>query len=990
MQSQTSELVIVRAGAGAGKTTDLTQNVVNKALSYIDLGVMPKFVVCTFTRKATQELRERIMLAALRQSNPELVRFVASTAHLKISTIHGVLSQFLTSYGHLIGLPPEIRYIDSSQEFQIARKAFTSLPAHLVELEVVSLLGPARIIQALINAAKKYMSDGFLKTYDQEILESEWTRLLVGLLAKLNELLSEIETQTDNSKWLDYVRAAKANLAELFESPLTYDLSNRDSFAHAVDGILAKPQFRSQPFSEDLKETLFELLDQLKGLQDLSWSKAEIETTSRYHMEFSNVLESFVSDFYVSKISQGLITTDDIEVLSQYLLRQNPEAGVAFSEEWQSWYVDEFQDTSPTQVQLLDQLMHGRDAYFVGDPQQSIYLFRGARVEVFEQMETRMLANPIGQHRTKMKNYRSEPRLMEFINLLVTQASAQFRAMETRSNIDPTDTNPVCWVYRSGDDLYEQKSLVQEIHRCLQAGSPLREIAVLCRKNSDVKDLAAYLQECGVPCQTVLAEGFSERREILDALQILKFLCHTHDNENLIGLLRGPWFHIADEILVDKLFSADRPLDQVSHWTKLINGLKDHPTIQRLESLRMRSKTVGIALAWKQALIESDFMKSHSAIDPTGRREANVWKLISQFQAEERTPGFQPLKFLDSALKALTDEGVSGDSDALPVSEPNRVYVMTVHKSKGLEFDHIIIPHMQRGIVLRTSSGSEADYDESLQRFTIPVPSDAKLKIHPAIEGWQREKKLRMEGEDERLFYVALTRAKKSVAFTINSSERNASRRWSKYLEPFLNGQNNLIVECLVDDQTPDFAALLSHQTIDRVRPQLNLKHQVKMSQALVEKPSLKQDALVTAEAIWTGIEVHAELQRASYGAMSRHNLTWIFDMHPELPADLFSEGGLSEWGFSLKSKERIIEGRIDLWGQDQETVYVVDYKTGSSRYAEIALQQLKIYAWALSKWLPHQKNFAIYAVYLAQQQVRHNLYTRQQIEAWASENQLE
>jgi ATP-dependent helicase/nuclease subunit A len=119
--------IIVRAGAGAGKTTALTEHVLDVAREFRKTqDRYPRIVVTTFTKKATQELKERLVLLALKKHH-DLLEFVNSSSALKISTIHGILDQFLRQYGGAIELDPSFSVINSSRASQLARQVIRKI-----------------------------------------------------------------------------------------------------------------------------------------------------------------------------------------------------------------------------------------------------------------------------------------------------------------------------------------------------------------------------------------------------------------------------------------------------------------------------------------------------------------------------------------------------------------------------------------------------------------------------------------------------------------------------------------------------------------------------------------------------------------------------------------------------------------------------------------------------------------------------------------------
>ena len=145
---------------------------------------------------------------------------------------------------------------------------------------------------------------------------------------------------------------------------------------------------------------------------------------------FQEVAQDFSQTFLDYKLSSGELILDDLEPLSYKLIEQHPKAAIAFSHQWDYWLVDEYQDVSPIQVKLMEKLRQNKPFFVVGDPQQSIYSFRGARSQVFEKTKAQFKKKgwPI---KNLKKNYRSHPELVSFFNFIFPSINqAQFRPME--------------------------------------------------------------------------------------------------------------------------------------------------------------------------------------------------------------------------------------------------------------------------------------------------------------------------------------------------------------------------------------------------------------------------------------------------------------------------------------------------------------------------------------------------------------------------------
>ena len=376
MPSTSSE--ILRAGAGSGKTTALVQRVFEKSLSLIEDKNPKSLIVCTFTRKATQELKERLLEKACLAENEKLIEYFSSSSFL-VSTIHGVLSLFLKQYGFHLGLEPSFEIMSSFQEEliskQVLREVLLLEDPHLLQYESFS---------SLLLSCKKYSETKMSFKEDISFFQKE------DILKMYKKYYKDLSLQFEQE-----------NLDDLCQF---FSKLSEDSEAYKMEDFLALYK-KTRPKGELLKSVKKELensfvLDQKKALSAIEMQK-----------RFEKVASLFTKKLFEKKISQSLLTYSDLETFSFELLKQKPHIGKLFSKTYDSWFIDEYQDTSPLQVKLFEGLKGGAFDFCVGDPNQSIYFFRGARYEVFEQKEKVSKTNP-----PLLKNYRSNPSLVAFFN----------------------------------------------------------------------------------------------------------------------------------------------------------------------------------------------------------------------------------------------------------------------------------------------------------------------------------------------------------------------------------------------------------------------------------------------------------------------------------------------------------------------------------------------------------------------------------------------
>ncbi len=984
---------ILRAGAGAGKTTTLTQTFLKFADDFKQKQAkFPRIVVTTFTRKATQELKERLLKKALEDEREDLFHYVNSRSQVQISTIHGVLSVFLARYGSAIGLTPDYRLLN---DLEIKRNARKIIRKHVLENSDLQELLEEYDFQVLESALFDFFAEKIrfpdLKFITEFELENETKKLFKDLSKEILRVAESIEIETSNEKWKDYAASIRT-----FQWSVSGE--SHDDFCTRLKtfwDFLAKPQFRkaSAPFSLSVNEEWDELRKKLDDFLDKSIHKAIFWRKHQVNCDlFETLAQKFFEDFLKSKIELGLLSMSDLENLTYKIIKESPESAQKFSLEWDFWMVDEYQDTSPIQVEILKSLIGEKPLFVVGDPQQSIYLFRGARSEVFEE-KVDEVRGQCGDVQVKLVNYRSSPEVLNFFNFYFTKLGPQFAAMTPDpKKVLSENSEPIVQVLITDDESKNQENsnetsaVIARIQELLAEGINPEQICVLSRTHRTLEEIAKFGQMFGVPLQLHSGSGFFERREVLDALCILKLLVNPHDNANFVALFRSPWLAVTDSELIKFCHSGIN-----SYWTEAMKGSHpdQHPFSVAL-NLHKIAEENGFSWALKTAMLNLGIFHYSAQIDSTGRREANLWKVISLLNSEERRPGFNFLDFLDSSLETLsTDEG-GEDADATPVVEPKRVNFMTVHASKGLQFEHVLLPGM--GKSPRASNAPMISFHEKTGQWTLKVRNPQTQAFEGSLLAEQITAEIREREAEEfnRVLYVALTRAKSGV--TLFWDQRAKKKSWAErcpldlmeglheevgfsYLvrkdnpQPKKESQQtaelNLVRDAFVSSSSAQTKKHLSVTDIISndmgIAANLNFKARVfsldENKDSLNEIDAEKELTLLNQAS--QGTEAHKIFESVKYlgfqkaksiADLSLQNSLEFLESTDLLPLAEIIHDGHVEWGFALNYQSIMIQGQIDLWGRVKETLWLVDYKTGSQRHLQKAFKQLEVYAWALHR----------------------------------------
>ncbi|NCN95617.1 MAG: UvrD-helicase domain-containing protein, partial [Bdellovibrionales bacterium] len=658
---------IVRAGAGAGKTYNLVACVYEAYLHFKSLegGKNPRFILTTFTRKATQELRERMVLKACEVQDEEFFNFVTDSNFLSISTIHGVLGQFLKEFGHLFQMDLSFNILEGEDENNLLESVAREL--------VLEEEGSFR----WLDEFGMYKLSGMLRSFHFHFGKNPNLRA-----PTFEEAFEHTE---------DYVFRRKQELLDLVDEglrvvtdePYLKSLLSIKEFLEAWEiGVelelpaLARKAKR-ETFPLGLHEVLMPKISQFKKqLKEIVTDSDELRKLTQQWEEFFQFATKFSDKVKEKKREKGAVTLSDLENQVADILRQSPFLGKIFSDNFDYWLIDEFQDTSSHQLDILNQLIGDRPRFVVGDPQQSIYLFRGAEAQIFSQ-EWGRVGRESGRTSKLELNYRSQRELLYFFNEVMGQCP-QFSPMEAHH--DRLSPGQVAHFIQGEDFDDELRGIFLRVLEICGESRDWDRICVLGRTHMDLFKVASYLKSKGVPTHVHSPQGFGSRREIQDALSIYKFLINSHDDLNLLQALRAPWLKVSDKLLVEWMNTKTSSL-----WNFLVE-LPNPPTpVQVLSKCKDGLKDWGLIKSFTDLLKEIHFIEKSSSFDPSGRVEANVWKFIAKLKDLERQPGSHPLEIMNS---------LNEESDAIAATEPNCVNLMTIHGSKGLEFDHVIFPRL--------------------------------------------------------------------------------------------------------------------------------------------------------------------------------------------------------------------------------------------------------------------------------------------------------
>lgn len=957
--------VFIRAGAGAGKTTQLIKTFGDFVKDFRQAHQrFPKIVITTFTRKATQEVKERLLVNALK-NNPdrEVFEYINKKSSVQISTIHGLLSLFLMNNSQSLSLPHDIKIVDQNNSDRALRKAIHSLmkkKSHYTELlEAYPFYRLLEISRTALDLKYQNRSLQIVGTQLLKNLTEDKVKIVLRDLQEIFKLVSDVP-----DKWKEYFQFL-ANYQSLLKD------GHIDEALLLFEDEPKKPIFSSKkpPFDQAAHNLIEELRDE----------KAFVfQDTSAYrdlHEKLNTVFLAYLEDLFLidkaHKRKTGELTIGDLENYSLSLIEDFPDVVQEFSNSWDFFMIDEYQDTSPLQVKILNALVGEKPCFIVGDPQQSIYLFRGARSEVFNEKEAEFRKKELSI-KTLNTNYRSDPPLMNFVNDFFALFQQQFKPMQVKETASDSHIAEQVFFIKTHD---QARAVLKQIRYLLQQGVSAQDICVLSRRNSDLLEVAQLAYAYQVPVQLQAAGGFESKREVLDLVAFLKFLVNPFDSENLLTLVRSPWVLVEDQFIVDL---TQKQENAFSFWSLLKST--DHPQVQVLRKFLDQYEELGVGLTLKKFILDSGFLAFSELMDPTGKREANIWKFLTNLTAAEKRAGFSLSLFIEDQFNGLQADLGSSSGEAQPVVQPDKVSLMTVHASKGLEFKHVIVVGLtdrpQQTKVLHLA------FDPQQALLSLAPYVDAESKLLPSVWANRVRKEFNQREllESERVLYVAMTRAKQSislVARVARPDEKMAifNESWFRKVnwpaESGVVGSYRVRAE-FYDDQidvqeseglksfaprTKKFDEARHEVVRHSVTEMLSLENTVSRSGGVsLKKLDSNLRALKKAQ---KGTDLHRLFEslkfvdfedlRADLSEEEISLVQYLFDQQ-EIDLKKILAEGHNEWGFGLRLKDQVLQGQIDAWAELDQEIHILDYKTGSPEHSEKAFEQLALYTRALLK----------------------------------------
>ena len=853
--------ILVSASAGSGKTFVMAERILDQLARGVEIS---QLFISTFTVKAATELKERLEKKISQQIQEtddldlkqHLGRQLADLPNAAIGTMDSFTQKFLGKHGYLIDIAPNFRILQNESEqlllknevfHQVFEEHYQGENKEKFSSLVKNFAGRGKDERGLrqqvykiydflqsTSSPQKWLSDSFLKGFEEADFAIEKDKLTEQIKQALWDLESFFRYHLDNdakefpkAAYLEAVQDVLDEIGSLnhesdsqtYQKVLSRVVAiSKEKNGRALANSSRKADLKplADAYNEERKSQFAKLGQLADQITILDYQERFHEDTWELAKTFQNFMSDFVEAYRERKRQENAFEFADISHYTIEILENFPQIREAYQERFHEVMVDEYQDTNHIQERMLELLSNGQNRFMVGDIKQSIYRFRQADPQIFNEKFQSYAHNPKeGKLILLKENFRSSSEVLSATNdvfgRLMDQEVGEInydsmhQLVFANTKLTPNLDNKAEFLLYDKDDsgqeeeesdadtklTGEMRLVIKEILKLHQEnGVAFKEIALLTSSRSRNDQILLALSEYGIPVKTDGEQNnYLQSLEVQVMLDTLRVIHNPLQDYALVALMKSPMFSFDEDELAR--LSLQKAADKVQEnlYEKLLHAQKQtaeqkeliHKPLEEklnqfmdiLDSWRLYAKTNSLYdLIWK--IYNDRFYYDYVGALPNGpAKQANLYALAlraDQFEKSNFKGLSRFIRMIDQVLEAQHDLA------SVAVAPPkDAVELMTIHKSKGLEFPYVFILNMDQDfnkqdsmsdVILSRKNGLGVKYIAKVETGAVEAhyPKTIKLSI-PSLTYTQNEEELQLASYSEqmRLLYVAMTRAEKKL-----------------------------------------------------------------------------------------------------------------------------------------------------------------------------------------------------------------------------------
>ena len=789
--------IIVSAGAGSGKTAVLSERVIENLKSGMSI---KEVLLLTFTKAASLEMKTRIRNKI--KKNPSLSKELSLIDEAYITTFDSFALSIVKKYHYILNISPNVSIIDGSliriKKKEILTNIFDKYYENRNEkfLKLISdfcIKDDKEIFESILSIYSKidlkYNKNEYLDNYINEYFNidrinndiKDYEKLLMSKFEELDYLIEDMSYYTDS----DYITNLRLSVSNLMSSK-TYD--------EIVSNLSVEIPRLPKGSSDEVKEKKELVNDVIKNIKSLCIYKnrEEIMSSILSTKEYKEVIIDILKDFdeYVMsyKYENDIYEFTDIANLAIKLVKENVSVKEELKSSFKEIMIDEYQDTNDLQ-EILINLISNNNVYMVGDIKQSIYRFRNANPDIFKEKYNKY-SNHIGGEKIDLnKNFRSREEVLNNINLLFNKVMDESIGgadyikshqmifgnksyINKGKTIQNYDFELYSYIYDKKSEYSKEEIeafiIAKDILSKVKGNYQIFDKDTSVLRNAEYSDFVILMDRTtnfdlykkiflylGMPLELYKDETMNEDTDIIVLNNLIKFTIKLDT-----GVYDKELEYLFTSVM--RSFLCESPDDEIFDTIKNKTILTS-PLANKVRKIKLNNKSSYEII--NDLINEFDF---YNKLITIGNESASSVKLNSILSNAKTTSsiGYDINSFseyLDNVIKEKIDIKYTIHSGV-----SNSVKIMTIHKSKGLEFPICYFSGLYKPFNI---SDIKEKFTYS-NKYGIITPYFDEGVAETIYKHLLKNDYLKEEiSEKIRLFYVALTRAKEKMILVMPYEE---------------------------------------------------------------------------------------------------------------------------------------------------------------------------------------------------------------------------
>ena len=931
--------IIVSAGAGSGKTAVLSERVIRKIK---DGSHINELLILTFTEAAAQEMKDRIRKKLIKNNLKDELLYLDSSF---ITTFDSYALSIVKKYYYLLNINPDIKIItnlDIEKKRiidEIFERSYENNDLFKSMIDDLCVKDDENMKQSILSLGDKislnidydkYLNEYIDKTYNDSIIDkhiNEYINIIKREINKIEDSLHNLSLCDDN----DYYNT----LYDLF-LPLINSKNYEDIVSNLNIVIPSVPRGSEEDIKYN-KERINEYYKNIKSLikyDNLNSYKEEVLKTKNYSIVVIDLLKEYFEELKKYKQYINRYEFNDIAHMAIKVVENNKNVKEETKSSFNEIMIDEYQDTNDIQEYFIS-LISNNNVYMVGDIKQSIYRFRNANPGIFKDKYELYKNNKDGIKIDLNKNFRSRDIVLNDINNIfnnlmdINYGSANYKDEHQlvfgnnmfNTKQDNQDYDLEILKYKDNNYSKEEQEIfiiaddiinkVKNKYKVLKDNELVdcsyEDFAILIDRSTSFDLIKKIFEYKKIPLSILKDESINDSDEIYLFKNLLTVLLKYNKQEydiefkySLVSILRGYLVGLSDNQIFEIVSKND-----------YLNNI----VIDKIKNIKITS----INKILDDIVKEFDIFSKLVNVGNISKRSSLI-NYIIDLGKEKSSIGYDIemyLHYLNDLVEIKPDIRYNVDNNQ------NGVKLMTIYKSKGLEFPICYMPMLYKKFNISDLKDIIL-YDNDLGIICPYYEDGIKTMFYKDI---LKDKYIKEEiSEKIRLFYVALTRSKEKLILihyddekdkTLTIDENRSFKDFIDYLKPYLKFKD---VESNVDT---NYNKVIDIKSLD-IKLESNKLNEISISKKEIIKDNYSSSSkeLITKEEydnMQYGIKLHKELEEFNLNS----EIVKKFINHEELK-DILNSEMYHEYEFIYNGNI----GIIDLLLEYNDKYIIVDFKT--------------------------------------------------------------